>query len=821
MLKNYLKIAFRTLWRNRLTTSINVLGLAVGISACIVIFLLVNFEFSFDRHPPDADRIYRLVTEFKFGDDPGHNAGVSAPIPESIRRELTGLETVAHVHLESFEQIEVPRSGQTPVLFPATKELWPEVIFTDAQFFKILPAEWIAGSPQTSLAKPNQIVLTQRLAERYFGTASAALLGRTLRAVSYRDTLELKVSGLVKNAVERSDFSHPAYLSLSTLTTSKKRRENYGFDAWTNTNGSSQCLVKIKPGTNPDQLAQKITKLADSHSGDLSIEWKRWFSLQPLSDVHFNQTYANGIRVAHKPTLYGLAAVGIFLLLLASINFVNLSTAQASQRGKEIGIRKTLGSRRSHLISQLLGETLLVTCVAVMLSIALAELALIYLGELIPSGVELNLSQPTFWLFLLTMALITALLSGIYPGLLISRFSPILTLRSTNLFVQSGKIGLRRVLIISQFVIAQLFIIGALFVSRQLQYMIQKDLGFNREAIVTFHVPSKYFWIGDQNQRITLADRIRKLSGVKQVSLASQSPISSGYSSSMMKVVRNKQKVSINVYRKDGDTQYLSLFGFHLLAGRNFAESDTTNELLINETLARQMGFQQPTEAIGQFLQYGNGAQIPVVGVVQDFHGRSLHESIQPTALMNNSPSSLSQFNVRLQTGSAQAFDATLTQIKQLWNETYRGEDFSYVFFDDEIARLYDKERNLVKLTNLATGVAIFISCLGLFGLVTFTAERRTKEIGIRKVLGASVAQLVALLSKEFLILVGLAFLLAAPAAWYLLREWLNGFAYRTELSWWLFVAAGTLAILVALLTVSTQAIRAANADPVKSLKVE
>ncbi|PQA60418.1 ABC transporter permease [Siphonobacter curvatus] len=820
MFKNYLKIALRTLWRNRLTTSINILGLAVGISACIVIFLLVNFEFSFDRHPPDADRIYRLVTEFKFGDDPGHNAGISAPIPESIRREVTGLETVAHVHLESFEQIEVPRSGQAPVLYPAAKESSSEVIFTDAQFFKILPADWIAGSPQTSLTKPNQIVLTQRLAERYFGAASAAVLGRTLRAVSYRDTLELTVSGLVKNAVERSDFSYPAYLSLSTLTTSKKRRENYGFDAWSNTNGSSQCLVKIKPGANPDQLAQKVTKLVNSHSGNSSIDWKRWFNLQPLSDVHFNQTYANGIRVAHKPTLYGLAAVGVFLLLLASINFVNLSTAQASQRGKEIGIRKTLGSRRSHLISQLLGETLLVTFVAVMFSVALAELALIYLGELIPSGVELDLSQPTFWLFLLAMALITALLSGVYPGLLISRFTPVLTLRGTNLFVQPGKIGLRRVLIISQFVIAQLFIIGALFVSRQLQYMIQKDLGFNREAIVTFQVPGKYFWIGDQNQRFTLADRIRKLSGVKQVSLASQLPISSGYSSSMMKVVRNKQKVSINVYRKDGDTQYLSLFGFHLLAGRNFAESDTTSELVINETLARQMGFRQPLEAIGQFLEYGNGAQIPVVGVVQDFHGRSLHESIQPTALINER-SSLYRFNVRLQTGSAQAFDATLAQIQELWNETYRGEDFSYTFFDDEIAKLYDQERNLVKLTNLATGIAIFISCLGLFGLVTFTAERRTKEIGIRKVLGASVPQLVALLSKEFLILVGLAFLLAAPAAWYLLREWLNGFAYRTELSWWLFAAAGTLALLVALLTVSTQAIRAANADPVKSLKVE
>ncbi|MFT4032446.1 MAG: ABC transporter permease [Siphonobacter sp.] len=820
MFRNYIKIAFRNLWRNRRTTSINVLGLAVGISACIVIFLLVDFEFGFDRHHPDTDRIYRLVSEFKFGDDPGHNGGVSAPIPEALRRELTGIENVAALHTTDFSQIEVTRPGQQPLQFKSGNDRTSEAVYVDNHFFQIIPSEWLAGSAQTSLSKPNQVVLTQTQAQRYFGEASDALIGRTLRTITFRDTIDLTVSGLVKDAVHRSDFSYPAYISLATITTNEKRRKSFGFEEWTNTNGSSMCLVKLQPDVNPNQLEKRITQLADSHSGKLTFEWKRWFWLQPLTDVHFNQIYSNGIRVAHKPTLYGLTAVGIFLLVLASINFVNLATAQASQRVKEIGIRKTLGSRKSQLVSQLLGETLLVTLVATLLSIVLAELALTYLAELVPIEVVLHVDSPRFWAFLIGISLVTSLLSGIYPGILISRFSPVETLRGNKLFTSTGKVSLRRVLIISQFVIAQIFIIGALFVSRQLQFMIQKDLGFEREAIVTFHVPYKYFWLDDHDKRFTLADQIRKLSGVKQVSMANQLPISNNWSSSTMNFQRKKEKVAINVYRKVGDTNYLSIYGFHLLAGRNFAKSDTTNEFVINETLAKQMGFQHPGEAVGQFLEYNNGSKIPIVGVVQDFHNRSLHEIIQPTALMNDR-SSLYDFTIKLESGSAQKFDATLAQIKKLWDETYLGDSFSYTFFDDEIARLYNKERNLVKLTNLATGIAIFISCLGLFGLVTFTAERRTKEIGIRKVLGASVTQLVTLLSKEFLVLVGLAFILAAPIAWYFLREWLNGFAYRTELSWWLFASAGILALFVALLTVSSQAIRAANADPVKSLKSE
>ena len=821
MLRSYLLLALRTLARNRLTSLLNVTGLSVGIAACLVIYLLVQFELNFDRAVPHADRVYRLVSDFKFGGEDYHNPGLSAPIPPAVRREVPGAEAVAALHEGDFQVVEVPRVGGEPLKVRPEKDEHGWLAFTEPAFFDILPRAWLAGSPQTSLTKPDQIVLTERQARLYFGEATPAVVGRRLVGQQFRDTLTLTVSGLVRDLDAPSDFDYRAFVSLSTLTTTKKRRDDTGFDQWTGTNSSSQCLVRLVPTANPVRFGQQVTEMVERHLPATEERGNRWLRLQPLSDVHFNADYASGNHIAHRPTLVVLGVVGGFLLLLGCINFINLATAQSTRRAREIGVRKTLGSARRQLIFQFLGETFLLTAAATVVALALASAALGYLGDVVPKGVNLDFSKPHLYGFLLAVAIVTALLAGLYPGWLVSRLSPVKALRNQT-GGPVGSVGLRRALIVGQFVVAQVFIVGALLVGQQLRFMLNTDLGFQREAIVNLQVPTQFVFNGDKNGlRFALADRIRKLAGVEQVSMSSQTPIAGGWATSVMEFSGKKEKLKVNVYRKEVDADYLGLYGLQLAAGRNLLPTDTTREFLVNETLARQMGFQRPADAVGQFLEHGRHRQkLPIVGVVRDFHHRSLHHVIQPTVILGGKEG-LYTFNVRFRRSGAGGFDQTLARLKTLWASTYPNDPFEPQFFDDAVAKLYGKERNLAKLVNLATAVAVFISCLGLFGLVTFTAQRRTKEIGIRKVLGASVAGIVGLLSREFLVLVGVAVLLASPLAWWGVSRWLDDFAYKISPEWWVFAGAGVLAVAIALLTVGFQSVKAALANPVESLRSE
>jgi len=814
MLTNYLKIAWRALLRNRLITVLNVAGLAVGMAACLVIYLIVQHEFSFDRHHPDTDRIYRLVSDFRFGDEDYHNGGVSVPVAHAAQSQLAGVAVAADLHTVNFLTIEVPQPNGKPPVLIHQKQGKETGAFVDERFFNIIDSQWLVGSPQTSLKQPNQVALTERQAQVYFGEAGPALIGRTLVAYSFQDTLQLTVSGILKNPAQNSDFDFSVLISRATVSQSPRRRQNLSWEEWDNTNSSSQCLVKLVPGADPKRVIADLTAIVKKNTAEDSS--KRWFRLQPLADVHFNADYGGG---AHKPTLYGLMAVGAFLLVLACINFINLATAQSTQRAKEIGIRKTLGSARGQLIAQFLGEALLITLVAAIGSVLLARYALGYLGELVPKEIAIDFADPNLWLFLPGAVVVTTLLAGIYPGVLVSRYLPVHTLRN-RLGQEAGRTHLRKVLIVSQFVIAQVFIIGSLQVGRQLNYLLAKDLGFNRSAIVTFQVPTRFRFANDNDRRFTLAERIRQVAGVERVSLGSTTPIAPSWSSTTMTFYGKKGPKEVNVYRKVGDPEYLKLYGFKLLAGRSFAASDSVHELVVNETLARHLGFRKPAEAVGQFMELRNKVKKPIVGVVKDFHHRSLHHSILPTALMSEKESLL-EFNIQLRRGGAGQTDQALAQIGKLWSQTYATEPFEPVFFDETVARLYKKERNLGKLVNLFTGLSVFVSCLGLFGLATFVAQQRTKEIGIRKVLGASVSSIVALLSTDFVRLVGLAVVIASPLAWYAMHRWLQDFAYKIDLEWWIFAGAGGLAIAIALLTVSFQSFRAALMNPVKSLKTE
>jgi ABC-type antimicrobial peptide transport system permease subunit len=552
---------------------------------------------------------------------------------------------------------------------------------------------------------------------------------------------------------------------------------------------------------------------------------KRWHLLQPLSELHFGTDYRERERRVNKQVLFGLIGLAGFILALAVINYVNLASAQVPQRAREIGIRKTLGSRRRPLIVQFLGETAIITLLAFGLAYGLSRFFFSNFGDLIPEGIDQHVNWPLLVLFLIGLLVGVTLLAGLYPGWLITQFQPASVLRGqTGYTVSEGanRLTLRKSLIVFQFLIAQLFIVGALIVNQQLTYSLQADMGFVRDAVLTADTPWKNDEANRANKRFALKQELKRIPGVAAVSLGNQ-PASNSYSSNFHQYVGKKGKVELNLFRKYVDADYINLYKLPLLAGRMLEPSDTTKEYMLNETAIKELGFSSPQEAIGKFIKENGGEAnkvVPIVGVVRDFHTRSFKEKIPPIALMMNRDN-VSTLNIKLASGQPADWQRTIGDIRNVWQRFYPDDPFDYQFYDQTLETFYKQERQLSRVVNLATCIAILISCLGLFGLATLMAHQRTKEIGIRKVLGASVAGVVALLSKDFLKLVMVAILIASPLAWYIMTKWLENFAYRVSIQWWLFALSGLLAIGIALATVSFQSIKAALVNPVKSLRAE
>jgi ABC-type antimicrobial peptide transport system permease subunit len=514
--------------------------------------------------------------------------------------------------------------------------------------------------------------------------------------------------------------------------------------------------------------------------------------------------------------------VAAFLLALACINYINMGVASIPQRSKEIGVRKTLGSTRSSLIGQFLSETFITAILACGLAFLLAWAEFRLLKDILPAGLPLTsgILQPVT--FALTLSVIVTLLSGLYPGWLITKVKTIQVFR--RLFVlndRGSRIGLQKALIVFQFAIAIFFITGALIVGSQLRYVVDSDMGFNKDAVLLVDVPYKYVSNPRYKDRqFTLFNELKTLPGIRDVAFG-QPPLSGNYSSSAYSFrQQGKEPVTRQLYRKEVDTGYLRLYGFRLLAGRNLRQSDTVNEVVINETAVKAYGFASPEDALGKMIGQTVQGQIPIVGVVGDFPTQNFYSMIDPVGLMTEKDD-LSTFNIKLDNAHVGNWPATLKAIEKKWYAFYPPESFSYKFYDESIEEMYKDERNLAKLINLATGISVFISCLGLFGLAVLTAYQRTKEIGIRKILGASVVGIIALLSKDYLRLVAVAIVIATPIAWWAADKWMQNFAYRITIHWWLFILAGVSAISIAFLTVGFHALRAANANPVKSLRTE
>jgi len=814
MLKNYFKTAWRNLRRNKLFSFINIIGLSIGISASLVIYLLVAYDLSFDKEHKGADRIYRVVSDLNFSGMAFYTSGVPGPMSYVLPKEAPGLEVVAPIYLWGDEKVGVPEEGRDqPVVYKKQNH----IAFVDHRYFNLIEYRWLAGSPSAALAQPNQVVLTESQAKLYFSKLDpAAIVGKKLY---FNDTLVTVVSGIVRDLPYHSDFSMKAFLSWTTLESPSFKLAD--LKDWGNTSYSSQLWVKLSPGTSPARTASAITAMypkyhkqpAESHS-------KFVYGLEPLSELHFNHTYSNFFRdrQAHKPTLYSLLAVAAFLLLLACINFINLTTAQSSQRAREIGIRKTIGSTRRQLLFQFLSETFLLTLIAALLSVALTPFLLKIFADFMPRNLDFNLiTQPGIVLFLFLLVILVSLLSGFYPAAVLSSYRPVLVLKNQVQGQGANRAWLRKTLTVSQFVIAQVFIIATLLVSKQIRYSLQKDLGFKKDAIVYFSTDSR-----DPKERLQLLlEKVKAIPGVELASLSGDVPSSPSTMMDAMIYKDGKKEVETEVQMKFGDTNYIKLFQIKLLAGQPLPYSDTTRGMLINETYAHMLGFQDLREAIGKEIQLDR-KKVPVVGVIADFQQQSTRDPIKPLSITSFLEQE-TDISVSLapQGPEGGSWKATIDKIGKAWSEIYPGRDFEYNFQDETIAKYYKSEQDIARLLIWATGLAVFISCLGLLGLVIYITNQRTKEIGIRKIVGASVLQLIGLLSVDFLRLIALAFLVAVPIAWWGAHKWLDNFADRTSLNWWIFAAGGLLMLSVAFVILLLRTFKAATANPVVALRSE
>jgi putative ABC transport system permease protein len=817
MIKNYFKIAWRSLLKRKAFSIINIIGLAIGISASLVIFLLVHFDFSFDTQHKDADRIYRVVSES--GPEQGDvykNSGSPVPMQEVVQNQMSGVEfSVPFICMDYGVSVKRNLNVKKPIVHYHEDA---NIIFANSNYFKLIQYQWIAGNAETALGGINQLVLSEERARTYFPNSTfSEILGQQL---VYNDSIQATITGIVKKLEGNTDFRFEEFISYQTVVESNLKN-NWNWNDWGSSTSDVQLFVKLLPNVAITQFDKKLTTILIKNKEEDAKKSKSKCQLQPLSDIHFNADYDNfNGRLAHKPTLYALILVGILLLVLGCINFINLSTAQSIERAKEVGVRKCIGAYKRQLVFQFLTETFTLTLLATIVSLFLAPAILTVFSDFIPAGITASMIYtPQILIFLFLLVIFVALLSGIYPSFVLTKFHPVRVLKGQLSEIKGNKQTFRQVLTVSQFTIAQFFIMATLIVELQVHFSLNKDLGFKKEAIAFIQTP---FDALNKNAKYTLIEKMKQIPSISKICLAGSAPSSSSMHTSGLVYHDNKRKVETDVEFKFGDADYFELYGLKILAGRAPKKSDTIAEYVINETYLKVLGFKSPAEAIGKRIDGGMSiGSKPIVGVVNDFHVRSTRTAIKPLLFTSRLQySQIIHFAFPTNTKSAD-WSKSIDKINEEWKKLYPDSPFECRFFDEAIANFYKKERDTTQLLIWSSGLAIFISCLGLLGLVIFITNQRRKEIGVRKVLGASIPQLVFLLSKEFLKLVIISLVIATLLAWYFMHQWLQDYVYRINMPIWVFVATGIGAILIAFATTAYQSYRSAAVNPIKSLRTE
>jgi ABC-type antimicrobial peptide transport system permease subunit len=751
-----------------------------------------------------------VLTEYHHSDAANTGKDVPFPMPEGLKTTFAQIEQVAPVWASHNDNLLIPdNNGTTIKAFKEDKG----VFFIGPSFFKMFDYPLLAGSYE-SLKDPDNVLLTKEIAEKYFGDWETAL-GKTIDlkaggSLFSHATDVLKVSGILATIPANTDFQLKLVVAFGTGITEDMSKNT---DWQDRTNSDFGCYVLLPSNISVDNFNQQLRTYSQKIE---SPDNKDSHIIQPLSAVHYDtQTGDYSNKTISRQLLNVLWLIAAFILLIACVNFINLSTTQSVNRAKEVSVRKVFGSNKSQLQIQFIIETFLIVISAVILASVITILALPYINQLLELPLSFNkLNNPAIILFLLIVTIVVTALASFYPSVVLSRFSPVNALKS-NLTANAAKgISLRRALVVFQFIIAQVLIIGTLIIIKQMNYFMDQPLGFDKDAIINvpFRVDTVFF-----RREEHLKQQLLSLNGVQAVSFSFNTPVEDADDIwSTFKFDHAIKDADFKAITKFADEEYVPAYKLQLIAGRNLQPSGMTREFLVNESLMKSLGIKNPDEILNKEISmWGDRIKCPVVGVLKDFNDRSFRHYPAPLLITTNR-TMYSQATIKLETKN---ISATLHSVKTIWEQTLPNFVYEYTFLDDKIAGFYKQESQLAQLYEIFAAIAIFLSCLGLYGLALFMAVQRTKEVGIRKVFGASADKIVYLFSKEFIMLIAVAFAIAAPIAWYFMHNWMQNYAYRIIISWWLFAAGGFVAMIIALATISFQAIKAAFANPVNSLR--
>ncbi|HMJ71378.1 MAG TPA: ABC transporter permease [Cyclobacteriaceae bacterium] len=792
MIRNYILVALRNISRHSSYTIINVLGLGLGMACALLIFSLVSHHLSYDNFHPELDRIYRVVTD-QHRDEISYTGSVPPALGKALRDELTFTEKVGRMAIFGDQLVSVTQNGEV------RKFTEPDIAMAEPDFFDIFSIPLVNNTnPKTLFTDPNTAIITERLAKKYFGNDDPR--GQVFKVANLMD---FRVVGVMKDLPDNTDLRAEIYLSYDALKNFDEWLASE--DAWGGISSSLRCYARLKPGANIEEVEEAMFGFAKKHRPNSKNV--HHYRLQSLSDVHFNPRYGG---VMEKRILVALSVIGFFLVITACVNFVNLATARAVSRSREVGVRKVMGGVRTQIFRQFMAETFVITLLSIVVAVCIASILIAPFNEWFRSRLSLELGDWKLMTFIPSMLLFVTFVAGFYPGIILSGFRVVEALKGRLSQKTSGGLNLRRALIVTQFSISQILVIVLIVVIYQVRYARTTDLGFDREAIVMIPV-------GSQDEKTnTLKAELERIPGVEAASLCFSAPSSMSRWNTSVKFGNSTENENFSATCKMGDPDYISLFDIELIAGRNLTQSDTLREYLVNEKFVESLGM-TPEEVIGQSVTFNGSWRFPIVGVVADFHSSSLHEDIQPVFVATNIEM-YNEYAVKMNPGT---ITETREAIEKAWTAMYPDLIYSSQFLDQQIADFYAAEENMMKLVELFSIVAIVVGCMGLFGLVSFMALQRTKEIGIRKVLGGSVAHILWIFGKEFSVLIVVAFLIAAPAGWWLMGLWLQDYQYHVPLNSWIFLTALGGTFVVAILTVGYRSMRAATTNPVTSLRSE
>lgn len=799
MFKSYISIVYRGLLRNKVYSIVNILGLSFGLACCLIIYLYIQQEISFDNFHSKAERTYHFVGEAKYPTGIDYNGATPYPLAKALRQDFPDLESVSQIHFQNSDIVQIEDK----------KFAVDNVIFADQYFFQVFDFNILKGNPEESLKEKNQVFLTKSLAAKFFGSQDPIN-----KSIKLANKLDLNVAGIIEDPPFNTHLPFTMIISYTSFGT-----DYLGFivDSW-GLLSNGHTYVVLPESMNAENLEAQFPDFLDKHNGE-KVSDKTTLKLQPLRDIHFGIKYSmdTGTYTINKMYLWIFGIIGIFILVTACINFINLATAQAMTRTLEVGVKKVLGAQKLQLILQFLSETFLLTIIASVISIALAELSIPFVNKIMDGNIHFSVLHSASAIgFLIVLLVFVGFLSGSYPAYIMSRFKPVTALKSRFNYSRSGSYFVRQFLVIFQFIVTAILIICTLLINRQINYIHTKDLGFRTDAIINIRIHDY-----DDKKIEQLSKDLLKIPEIETFSLSIGAPTSNTNIGTSFYLDKETEEQSHQVAIKCVDSAYISTYGIEMLAGRWIEYNDLDSnrfEFIVNEALLKKTGFTNPQEILGEKLNIGiNEIKGEVVGVVKDFHIKSFHQEISPMIMMRF-PYFTFDAGIKL---AGNDYEAVFSKLEKIWNNLFPNYIFEYKFLDDHLDQLYNNEKRTLNLFELLTLIAIAIGLIGLFGLISFVTVQRTKEIGIRKVHGATTLTIFKIISKDFLVIIIISILVGSPIAYFAMQSWLNNFAYHVNIGVLIFVEAFLIILLLTTISIAYRTIKIAISNPVDALRYE